>query len=467
MVLSEKSNRSNKGNAPFFLFTILTFLLEFILLIRYNLSGGSWLVYLGSVISFIYILTKRIHLHIGGWWLYIYLFFSFLFVASFKFVTSMSTSSAGIQDKNFETMAATAINVFFVFFISVAILYRKGISKISIGNPKEPIIKIHYKLLFGLAVIFSLTSHVLGIGKMGAENYTLPFHLSGVLQFYRAELFPLLAVIEYSNIKYSRNNKKMGIFLATYSLWAIYECILRLSKSALLTSFLPIIFFEILIIRKIDFSFVKKIAPVVIVTLFLFLIMPFLRDSDGGSINKEDVVESSTTELYGRSGRTSFIVKPFTRVFYSGYLYLVDTDYINEDILFDISKAPAIFLIGGSARYQTLVIDGYPEENHHSSGSSPFIDALLVGGYGLFYIIIFLYVLFACIIDRRIDQSKNKLLTTILCVAFYRTFDMLSVSVFVDMTMLKWTMIVIGVMIYVNYRLNRQNSVGQLQRHNV
>jgi len=460
MQSSEKLEiNKRKSRNIFQLISVCILLLEFRLLLIYDLPTNDWLIFMGSVISVVFIIVRRTRLHVAGWWLFIYLVCSFLIVSSYKFVTSMSTSSVSIHERNFASMASATISIFFVFFVAVLVLYIKRDYHKSSDVNNVPYIRIHYKVLFILAVLFSIISHILGIGKMGAETYALPFHLSGVLQFYRAELFPLLALIEYSNIKYYHHSdkNKLKVFLGSYTIWALYECLLRLSKSALVTSFLPIIIFEIIVYRKNNLSFIKKIAPIILLTLLLFLVMPILRDSDGG-VNSKEIAESSNKELLGGSNKTSVLVFPYTRMFYSGYLYLVDDDYVDDNTLFDFSKAPIILTTGGSAQYQTIVIDEYPEENHHSSGSSPFIDSFLLGGYGLLYITVFLFALFAHNIDKRIFRDDNKIIVAIICTLFYRLFDMLSFSVIVDLNMIKWLCIYIGVLIFVHYQAKSFSS---------
>lgn len=458
MELSEslKTNR-RKGQQLFLIFSILTILLELRLLVVYDLPAKSWYALMGTLAFFFVLLIKRVQLHIASWWLYIYMFGAFIIVPSFKYVTSMSMSYSNIIDKNFASLSATAINLIFIFYITLAIFYKKRTPH---RTEEDPIVYINYKPLFLLAFILSILSHFLGIGRMGVESYPLPFHLSGVIQFYRAELFPLLALIEYAKIKRLKDNHSMKLFLTSYSIWALYECILRLSKSALLTSFIPIIILEMLSLKKVDRSFLKKIAPILLVTLGLFIIIPVLRMSDG-KIDRSEIMESGNEEMYGTSNN-SYLVKPFTRVFYSGYLYLVDKDYFQESPLFDFSKAPIILLTGGSARYQTIVIDGYPEENVHSSGSSPFIDSLLLGGYGLLYVTLAILALFALFIDNKIRGRANILSCAILCAFFYRIFDMLSFSIIVDMNMVKWTAIYLGVLLYIRYKQSRQRKIEVL-----
>ncbi len=455
MMRSKRNKAKNKnGSFVFLLFTFIVLLLELLLLFIYDLPTNSWLLFMGTVLLFVLLAIKRVRLHVAGWWLYIYLICAFLVVSAFKYVTPMSLSYTNIQERGFVAMASTTISIVFILLLSFLLIYRNPNYLKDKLTDKRLLIRIPYSTLFVIACVSSVISHILGIGKMGTETYSLPFHLSGALQFYRAELFPLLALIEYNNMKQLKDNNRMKKFILLYALWALYECILRLSKSAFITSFLPIIIYEMFSINKIGLSTIKKATPILLISLSLFLVMPLLRDSEGG-ISSEDVAESSKKEVVGGKSRTSFFVFPYTRMFYSGYLYLVDVEYLNEDGLFDFSKAPLILISGGSAVYQTRIIDGYPEENIHSSGSSPFIDSLLLGGYGLLYLTIIIFVLFAHYIDNKIWKGGDKISIAILCAFFYRVFDMLSFSFIVDINMIKWIIIYGVALIYIRIQASK------------
>lgn len=82
------------------------------------------------------------------------------------------------------------------------------------------------------------------------------------------------------------------------------------------------------------------------------------------------------------------LATPLNRTFMTPAQYMKDYSYINNEALFDFSKAPVLYAMGGSAVYQTFIIDGYPPTAIHSSGTSGLTDPLLHGGYGLSYIIV-------------------------------------------------------------------------------
>ena len=414
---------------------IITLLFEFELILLYGLPNSSLLVFIITVFFAIVSIIRKVHLSIAGWGIYAYLFFSFIVVSLFKYTTGMSLGYSYIQDSDFAILANVSIWIFFVFFISICLFCSKslyGDKDIIIEDDWAP--SISFWPFFIIAIISTILSSGFGIGRMGTENTKLPFHLSGILQFYRVEVFPLIMLCCYVNGKNPKNGRGryFWLFLTLYFIWAIVECFVRYSKSAILTSLLPILIYEMTKINSAKSMNYKVLVPVIALSFIIYPMITTIRTE--GSINniREGVSEHRERIIYGKSGKTDPFVEPFTRVFLSGYLFLCDLDYIDPSKLFDTSKARTILALKGSARFQTLIIDGYSSEAHHSSGSTPFIDALLTGGYGLFLIVISLYVFFASRIDSRIMNKDSSLITTVYGVVFYRSFDMLSVSFFVD-----------------------------------
>ena len=199
-----------------------------------------------------------------------------------------------------------------------------------------------------------------------------------------------------------------------------------------------------------------KFLPILAVVLVLYPIVETFRHSDSlrDAISAAD--EEEVVGTYTNPTSKNYIVKPFNRRFLTGYLYLVDEGECSNS-LFDFSRAGAILAIRGSARYQTFVIDGYPVGVAHSSGTSPFIDGLLIGGYGFMFLTIFIMTFLARIIDRTFRRRTNYLIITMLVMLYYYWFDGPLYTFLLNEMSIR-TLFVYGILIwYVNTKWKRSN----------
>ena len=199
-----------------------------------------------------------------------------------------------------------------------------------------------------------------------------------------------------------------------------------------------------------------KFLPILAVVLVLYPIVETFRHSDSlrDAISAAD--EEEVVGTYTNPTSKNYIVKPFNRRFLTGYLYLVDEGECSNS-LFDFSRAGAILAIRGSARYQTFVIDGYPVGVAHSSGTSPFIDGLLIGGYGFMFLTIFIMTFLARIIDRTFRRKTNSLIIPMLVMLYYYWFDGPLYTFLLNEMSIR-TLFVYGILIwYVNTKWKRSN----------
>lgn len=430
----------------------LTLILEAGLFFEYNLSLIYFILYAFTIAEAILFCQKDNSLSVAGWWLYIYIVCSFLVISFFKFTPANFTfGSARINDFSFAVMAETSVEVMFFYFMALLLLCRQ---KIEMYETDWSLFAPTFNLtfVFGLGFVFTFISSAIGIGKMGMENIRLPFHLSGVIQFVRTDLIPVMALCVYANRKQlGQNTYKVIVLLFV---WSLFETMVRLSKSAILFSFLPIIMFEILSDRKNLKQIIRRFAPIIAIIFVLYPVIETMRHSDVENAWAEAGEEVSGT--FSNPNSNNYIVRPFNRSFLTGFLFAADEATVDKDVLFDFHQTPLVVASGGAPSYQTFVIDGYPEGAAHSSGTSPFIDSFLMGGYGLMYISIFIMVFFAELIDKRLWNKSNFVMMAIMSVAFYRLFDMpLFTFVLNDMS-IRYFIVYAGICLYIRYCWEKQ-----------
>ena len=253
---------------------------------------------------------------------------------------------------------------------------------------------------FALMFICSGLCLVLGIGKMGSmDSVILPFHLNGILVLAKMILFPKVFAIIVENIILCKK-KVPRLYYLLFGAWAILEVFTRLSKSAIMNAFLTVAIVLFLYYRPNIKSIIRIGAPIILAFLLLYPTVELMRSSG----------ESNLTESFNSSVKQSnksiedMILPPLNRTFMIPSYYAKDYPWVNHEQLFDFSKAPLLMTIGGAARYQTFVIDGFPDDSVNSSGTTGLQDPLLFGGYGLCFIVIVLLVALAFLVDSLIEK---------------------------------------------------------------
>lgn len=411
----------------------ITLVLELAIIIQYSLPRLSLITFGLTVLVSVMVYTKKSQMHFATWWLYIYLICSFLIVACFKYIPyKFGLGSDSISNRDFLALAKVSINVMFVFFCSVFI-FNNTQNRRKCVVTTDIIPYINENALFIIAYILTLISFVLGLGRMGSEEHELPFHLTGIIHFLRTNIVPICALFVYARNK--KEGKSNSRFIIWFFVWTLLEMFVRMSKGFLLRSFFPIIFFEFICGESNYKRILRRFSPMVIVFFLMYPVIESMRhmDSFNAAVNdayssQEDDGESGT---YTNPSARDFLVRPFNRTFYSGYLFVKDQSYVDDNSLFDFSKMPVILAMQGSARYQTRIIDGYPEGLAHSSGTTSLVDAFLVGGYGLMYIQLVILTLLAVFIDKIVKSRYNNVLSAILVLFFWDLVPRESFSGFV------------------------------------
>lgn len=408
---------------------ILFAVIQVILTLRYTFDITNICILVVNILLTISF-TKRfdsIQDNIASIFLFVYIVCSTHVIALFQ----MSEIEYHFSNYDFCHLAVFGNKILFVFLLSYEIfsltnkkndtIEYRPISYVNIPN------SIFYIVMLS-AYGISLISGYLGIGKMGSEaGIILPFHLNGLFQLFRTSLMPFLIMI-YVYHCLSRGIKINRSKILLVVIWGLVEVFVRLSKGALLQTFLP----TALLLVIGGFFPVKKIirlfVPILVIFLFLYPIIEVMRHDDA-----RVSLESFTQARNSVNSNNEDTHSPYLRIFMTGNSYMNAVPYVSGDKgLFDFNRMPIIFKMGGSAAYTTFVIDGYDYGVHHSSGTTGFVDALLIGGYGTCYFIIVLLTILGIYIDSNKIRG-NPLLRILLLVVFSRTFVMSkTITAFID-----------------------------------
>jgi hypothetical protein len=297
-----------------------------------------------------------------------------------------------------------------VFFFITSINKNKNHVRI----PKYMPIKIKEKLVYNVlyfCIALSLFSYSIGLGRMASDQVELPFHLSGIINLVRWTLIPTLFAIYVENNALQNKKVSSKIWLI-YILWCLVEIFAWMSKSVLLYHLLPVLIVVYMSYKPRLKQMLKYIIPIATIFLILYPIIEIARtaDKDSGSLMNimQDAAETSNSE------NKSSLLAPLNRTFMFGAQFAQDYKYINTTDLFDFSKIPLLIASGGSAGFQTFVIDEFPITAHHSSGTCGIMDPLLHGGKGLLYLVITLLLFLALFIDNLVSKSMFSIATILL-----------------------------------------------------
>ncbi len=387
-----------------------------------------------------------------------YMVCAFTIVALFKYVPANFTlSSTSIVDSDFTALASYSIKV--VFLVMFTYLLS---NKLIRTKPSEMKYEVYTRptgaklgIFFTVIFILSYISLVVGIGQMGKETTRLPFHLAGIIQFIRVYFVQYFALILYVSLKKdyalgdNKANSRIKLFFILYFLWSLFETYVRISKSAVINAFLPILLYETYIAAL--QHRVKKLA-ISLTPFFVFLLLIYTvveNSRSAGDVTFEVNTENNATYLNPNANDP--IIRPYSRFFINGFHFLTCYKEVDQNALFDFSKMPIVLAVGGAARYKTYIIDGYPDGVHHSSGNTYLIDALLCGGYGLSYIFLIILVLAAIKTDAILGSSAP-IEIGILCAmtVFSYTKAGLSVSIIVDSMSINYWIVFVVLLLMMN-----------------
>jgi hypothetical protein len=368
--------------------------------------------------------------------LWAYIFLSSNVVAAFQIQSTGFFVTGQAYFEDFQNLAIFSNRLMFV--ISIPLLFQsKGVVVASFNDIcekeeyEDKIISRNHNLLLWtrllLFVAYSCTvlSYALGISDVADATVTLPFHLNGFIDEYRRNIFPILfSVYVYDCVSKEIKCKKSTIFC--FFVWSIIEMFVRVSKGAVITTFLPV-FIAIFIAGKLNKkSIIRYVIPVALVFIIFYPIIEKVRSI--GEISFETLIEAYTSSSGSNGGGSS----PFLRMFINGMDFIKVKNAVVSNTFFDFSRAPILYLHGGSAYYITYIIDGFSTSAHHSSGTTGIIDPLIWGGYGFCYLVVFGLACLSQMVDNK-KLFREKRLYQLLMILLMKTLIMQrSISFFID-----------------------------------
>jgi hypothetical protein len=413
----------------FVLLGILLFVTQFINLVKYDLNLEGVLYFIGaSIFSFLYFCTIKgsIKDNFAVLFLIFYIWISIMVAATFQFWGDKYTGT------EYQALASFGGKLYFIFFIAAWLCSLFKTNHIFYRNlqlaGQRPFSTSFVVLFFVSIFLISIFCRITGIGKMGMEPTILPFHLNGIIQAIKKIIPYFFLLILVKNI---RNRKQLYQIFLLIIFWGLLESFITFSKSGLINAFLPIIMYYLLSVQKLDKSVIKVFAFILILFAFLYPIIASMRTTS--NINHVNAVKMAMgtkqeEKEEKQDGRISAI---YSRTFSAGHHYIKDMPFVQSDNFFDFSRTVAILIMGGSAQYQTFVVDKYPLFAIHSSGTTGLTDAFLLGGYGFCYITLVFLVLVAYFIDSN-RIKKNICLRVVLLIIFTEIVRTRTYSYFID-----------------------------------
>ncbi len=406
--------------------------------VKFEFDGSETFILLFNIVMTYQYLTTRKSLYqsLASCCLLIYVFLSLNLYAFGNFMGLMG------EQYTVEQRSALAVfgnNVLCCFLVGSMIFLSRRRERF---NPQEidkslrrPFSPTVVWLILSVAFTLSFISYCLGIGRMGAEGVQLPFKLNGIIQMIRTDIIPIVFMMIVAR---NYRDKRLKKYLICFFFLALLETFVMLSKSRLVFLFLPLVLYYVLRERRIDKKLIKALLPVVVVFFLLYPIIGAMRYIDSDSLFSFSSIQKSkelSEDLESQKEGDGIQIQFYNRSFLAGQHFMNAYDTIKDEDLFDFSRFPLIVVMGGSAAYETHVIEQFPETAIHSSGTTGITDALLVGGRGLAYATILLLTFLASLIDSP-KSNKKLMLKVFFLLLFIELIRAKSYSTFLDMLIL-------------------------------
>jgi len=330
------------------------------------------------------------------------LWISLMFMPAFHLVKNLTGTDGlrgyAITPIDYERILSLGSKVLLISCASWIILsiFSQKTHKETIVYKPHLIKRSNVRLTFVFMFALSVFSMLIGLSRMGAKGIELPFHLAGIITLIRVVFFPIFFAVVVENHILCKKKVPTDYYL-WFFIWALLEVFVRLSKSALINSFMVVAVVMYIYYRPNVKTIIRLAGPIIVLFLFLYPIVETMRSQGGQSLTEDFVSASKQVDEENTSENP--LMQPLNRTFMIPHMYAKDYGWVNHNELFDFSKTPVLLAWGGSARYQTFVIDGYPLGIAHSSGTTAIEDPLLFGGYGLCYIVIVLLMVMGAAID--------------------------------------------------------------------
>lgn len=197
-------------------------------------------------------------------------------------------------------------------------------------------------------------------------------------------------------------------------------------------------------------------APVMLMLVLLFPIVGAMRSFKDSNMSVTEKIFSArelSNEEKGKDAQyNNSLEATYNRAFMTGSYYMNAYPHLNHLDLLDFSRVPFILLNGGVSFIITHEVDGFPIDYPHNSGSTGVLDALFFGGYGFCYIMMFLIIILASVID----SPKLKDMISIKIMLALLIFDLLYSSILEPFIVPQyWIRLVgVGLAIYVAKKVN-------------
>ena len=401
-------------------------------------------------------ITKRFSFinHLGKYLVLLSFWVSLMVMPAFHLVKTLQDAYSiygySISEKDYERILSFGAKVLLItsccwlVFCTFSEKNRNRLFRYKVKSVSNSTIWMIFAFVYGLS-IFSMA---IGLSRMGGEAVRLPFHLSGIITLIRVTFFPIFAATIAENF-ILRRKKIPLVFIILFIIWGMLEVFVRLSKAALVLSLAPSIVVIYIYYRPSLIKLIRLSAPLIVLFFTLYPIVETMRSQDvkSGIINNFKLASS---QLEGEE--LSYFLQPLNRTFMTPAIYAKDYDYVNHSSFFDFSKAPLLISVGGAARYQTISIDGYPEDANHSSGTTGMEDALLFGGYGFCYIIVVLIMLFALYTDV-VGRKRMYTIYVVLIMMLWGFCNTGTVSTFIGTVGLQYLFFRF-ISIFISYQIN-------------
>lgn len=441
---------------PSYIFFPIT-LAAFLLAIKYDFSLIEWLIlFLTTILSLDFFKQLRtIKNNINMLFLILYVFCSVHIMALFE-LTSWGFVKSVIYDYEYNALALWGNHLFFVIFLSFFVINKAH----NLFKRKPMIVGASRhkfntdKLFTGLSIftyVLSFFCIATGISNlMSGPNIILPFHLNGLIDELRGNIYPFVfAVYLYDILNKGRKMPPKNIYL--FIGYAVLEVFLRQSKSALIWSFMPCLVL-VAFMGKINKRVVLKyIAPLFVVFIISYPIIEIMR-REGGDFSLSAVQSAARTSRSNQEEQSS----PYIRTFLTGMYYVKLVDVITPDNLgFDFRRVPVLLLMGGGVNYMTYEIDGFKEEDNITVGVTGLNDALLWGGYMLCWIITAFFVVFAFFSDHGRFVQERPIYKVILFFLLFIFLTSRSITLLIDHVVLATVMNLVMKLLIARYYYKR------------
>ena len=375
---------------------------------------------------------ERYSNHLFVFFMLFYIFCSVHLVSLFE-LTSYGFFKNNISYEEYGKMASWGNELFFI--ISAVLFILKGREPLKL-NQNTNLIQAgnsvfverftrNYIIFVYFLQVFSMSIGI--VSNQQDATLVLPFHLNGVFDELRSSVCQYIICI-YLFDRFNKHLKVSNSIIILYFIYAVIEIFLRNSKGALIISFIPVIVMMFMMGRINKKILIKYIIPLILFFSVSYTVIEVARIQ--GQISFTSLIDASRSVKSIEDDEKS---SPYIRAFLTGVYYTKAIDYISSNKMeFDFKNAPIMIAMRGGPSYMTRVIDGMPEDVHHSSGVTGLCDALLFGGYPLCFLVMLLLAILAIIGDRYKLFQQKPLYRLIFFLWFYARFTGTTVSFFID-----------------------------------